>query len=174
MQIHADLVAATATRLVAAGLVGGRVERDRDRPTQDQELPLAVVHVLEDRLSHDGHSGTGIPAFNHSIKLCVDVFTSGANGAAAKGQLYTAAELIVGTLLSDPTWLGLIDGVEQVALQYMVPEEQSRRSLSAVNVEFVVSHRSRWTPIAPALPDLARVVISGPADLSAIVDVPTT
>lgn len=177
MQLHADLVAATAARLVAAGLCSGRVEIDRDRPAKVSDMPFAVVQVIEDKATADGHAETGVPDFVHETTLCVDVVRKGSSGEAIKAQLYADGENVLQALLADPTWLALIDGVGGVHTAYL-PADESDVQAAGMRVALTVKHRSTWPPVITD--DLVTVAVGldgdgdGARDTGFIATLPTS
>lgn len=178
MQIHADLVDATVARLVAANVLGGKIAKDRDVPTDVSEMPLAIVHVMADKARPAGGARTGIPDFVHETALCIDAYAHGEAGAAVKRTLYQAGEAALQALLADPTWLALIEGVQSIESSYLLPQE-GMHVFAGLRIELVVLHRTEWPPALAEAPDFATASIGvdmdgdGDADLGATVSVPT-
>jgi hypothetical protein len=158
MQIHADLVDATATRLIAAGVCGGNVVKDQDQPTSDAELPVAIVHVMFDKGKAAGNARHGYPYFEHEINLVVDVYAKAASGTAVKAALYAAGEAVLQALLTDPAWLALGDGIQSLEQSYLAPAEGAYTT-SGLRIEFGMLHRTTWLPSTAAVPDLTTVSI---------------
>jgi len=158
MQIHATLVDATAARLIAAGVCGGNIAKDRDEPADMSELPIAIVHVMADKARADGGPRTGVPDFRHELALCVDVYAKGQSGAGVKGALYAAGEAVLQALLTDAAWLAIGDGVASIEQSYLLPKEGDYIT-SGLRIELVVLHASVWHPSTTGLPDFETAAI---------------
>ncbi len=179
MQIHATLVTGTASRLVAAGVLGGNVATDRTQPAADTDLPVAIVHVMGDVATAIGNARHGIPKFDHQTTLAVDLYVRDTAGASAKAQIYAAAESVWQALLADETWLALAGGiaVQRITQMDILPDEGAY-VVSGRRIEIVVLHETVWQPAFSE--DLATVSIgvdmnSGDAapSITAAVTVPT-
>lgn len=179
MQIHATLVAGTASRLVTAGLFGGNVKTDRTQPSADSELPIAIVHVSGDVATAIGDARTGPPKFDHQTTLTVDLYVRDVSGPAAKGAIYTAAEVVLQTLLADATWLAIAGGicVQRITQQDIMPDEGAY-AFSGRRIELVVLHATSWD--ADIADDLSSVSVGIEMDngddtpqITTVVTVPT-
>lgn len=163
MLIHKQLVAATAVRLVAAGICGGRVDKDRVQPADGEVLPLAFVHISDSK-GHPKSKGprTGFPVLDHVIVLSIDVYDKAASGEAVKGQLYDASQAILAALLTSPEWLALGEGVDGVDHSYLTPQS-GRATTAGLRIDISVLAASSWPPIVTDAFDSLHTTSPAPA-----------
>ena len=137
----------TRDRIEALGLFK-KVFKGRAAPTQDEQLPLAVVWNMGERTQPEGDANTAEPKFFHNLKLAIDVLTSAASEASADLDIVQIVETVRASLLSDKTWVDLFDGIESCDTRYAYPKEAGNILVQAV-IEIEVSYRSTWQPLTP-------------------------
>lgn len=176
MLISRTLAAAVAAQLAAAGFCGGRVTANRAEPVPSTRLPSANVFVDPGSARSAGDPRTGIPAFDHTSKLVIEVHDTGNDGDTVIGRLCDHYETALEILLTDLSWGGqpgaMIEGIGAIdTLQKMEP--RGDREIAQLQVMLDVLHSSMWMPKPPSCTtDLARVDVRGPADLGANISVP--
>lgn len=112
------------------------------------DLPLLGVYILRETRSPDGDENAGEPRFFHRLHLGI----AGAVSAADDGSQFVALEAMMAgiddCLLTDPTFIRMIEGIEQMdrRSQYAIMGETP---LAEIQIEMVVTFRSYWPPVVP-------------------------
>lgn len=167
MQVHSVWSENIRVALTAAGVAGGNVEKDRDRPTKASDLPICLIAVVKDTAQADGDPRHGSPSFAHTTELVVGVQDRAATGPELRQNLYAVAELVCESLLTDlNAWGGVdgdgveyLEGIARVDTSYNLPPE-GQDVMGAVEIKFHLLHRTLWAQRLPAdAGDLATVSI---------------
>ena len=146
----------TALRLaVLPGLTN--VYKARTTPGQDDQLPYACVWYAGERTQPNGDANTGTPSFLHTLTLVVDVMTKAGDDATLDTEIVGLVETARATLMTDPTWISLFEGIEKIDTRYSYPKEASDVVVQAI-IEIEVTFRSRWEPVI--LHDLKTVAVT--------------
>ncbi len=64
------------------------------------------------------------------------------------GDIVSLVELAKATLMTDPTWLQLFEGIERLDVRYAYPAEAENFQIGAL-IEFVLTFASTWPPFVP-------------------------
>lgn len=167
MQVHGVWAENIRVALTAAGVAGGDVEKDRDRPTTKSDLPICLIAVVNDAGQSDGDVRHGPPGFVHTTKLVVAFQDRAANGPSLRQKLYSAAELICETLLTDTNaWAGVdgdgkpyLEGIASLDTDYNAPAD-GQDVMGSVEIKLHLQHRTTWPQKLPAdTGDLTTVAI---------------
>lgn len=176
MLINKTLAAAVAAQLEAAGFCNGRVTANRAEPVDSGRLPSANVFVDPGSARPSGDPRTGVPKYDHTSKLVVEVIESADDGDQVIGRLCDHYDLVLETLLTDLAWGSQpgaeIEGIGGIdTLQKMEP--RGDRELAQLQISFDVLHASVWPP-KPAASDatLTRIDVRGPGGLGGNISVP--
>ncbi|MGE3064114.1 MAG: hypothetical protein AB7K67_00890 [Hyphomicrobiaceae bacterium] len=148
-----------AARLVAAGLCGGSVTRNRETPSRDDALPTADVFVTEDEGQATGGGVTGPVAMRHTAKLAIEIRDHDNDGAALRVKLRGHVQKVYDTLL--PTfwlWAAEAEGCGGARFTYVTPPEAGETEGRAL-IQIDILWRSVWTEDVAALPELAEVSV---------------
>ncbi len=137
----------TADRLAAVpGLTG--VYKARTTPGQDSQLPYAAVWHAGERTSPWGDGNVGEPTFEHNLRLVVDVMAKAGDEHSVDVDIITLVDAIRATLLTDPTWVHLFEGIERCDTRYAYPTQANDIVVQAI-IEFEVTFKSAWPPVVP-------------------------
>lgn len=175
------LVDRVVTQLTAANLCGGNVERDRNEPSDDDDLPCANVFATNDAGKPAGDARAGIPHLEHTTKIVVEVRMRANSGVTLKKAMLAAGDAVAANLLCNLAWMGTrsdgAEGVAGVTQVYNQPPDGNGRT-GEVQVQLDVLWRSIWEPETGDMPDLSTVGIAfdvedGTPQPGAIVTVPT-
>lgn len=172
-----SIAQAIRNQLVAANLCGGNVERERNEPGTDDDLPYALINVGMDDAKPDGDERTGIPRFVHTVTIVVACYDKADTGLALKTALATHAGAVYASLFGNLAWQGgLVEGISGARQIYETPPEGNHLS-GRVQVQLDIKLRSSWPPALPA-DDLATVgvgldVPDGTPQPGITIDVPT-
>lgn len=135
----------TAARLaLVSGLT--HVFKARTMPGQDDQLPYASVWLAGERTSVWGDGNVGDPTFTHVLTLVIDVMTKAGDEATLDADIIGFVETIRATLLSDPSWVQLFEGIERCDTRYAYPKDASDILVQGM-IEFEVTFRSEWPPV---------------------------
>ncbi len=163
-----DIRDGTAERLQALpGLTA--IFYGRTAPGQDSQLPYALVWNAGERTEPNGEANAGAPSFMHRLTLVVDVLAQAPSGttpetleaveAALDADIVGFAEAIRATLLTDPSWVNLAEGIERCDTRYSYPKE-AQAVMAQATIEFELTYRSVFEPVLPN--DLHEVEVRGP------------
>jgi len=157
------LLDATASRLVTAGLysAGGGVKKSRYDPTRDKNLPLCLVYVRRDQVRADGSANHGEPKFVHATEIAIHLAETGNDGEEIEAALGVAVDLVCSSLLTDPVWLDLIEGVDGFDVNYGSAGEGAQRMVEAA-ILLTVRYRTVWPPVVTD--DFASFVAKDPVE----------
>jgi hypothetical protein len=183
MNVHSVWTAGIRDKLIAAGLAGGNVERDRSMPTRRDGLPMCLIAVVDDKAVADTDPRAGIPRFRHECELVIEHRDEADSGPALRQKLYAAGQLILGAVLSDLSWSGTIDGVDplegvsRVDVAYDLPPD-GESEMGRVVVTLRLLHATAWAPATAGLDNFATTSIGvdtgGEApEIGATIPVPT-
>ena len=136
------------------------VSKARTFPKQDGDLPYAAVWMAGEHTEPAGEANTGVPFFLHRMTLIIDVMAKGATEDALDADLAAMTEGVRALLLTSPTWLALVEGVERCDTRYEYPKEATS-IMAQGTIELEVTYRSMWEPTLPALRE---VVVTYPPD----------
>lgn len=165
---------AAHARLLAAGLFGGSVTRNRETPSRDDQLPTADVFVSDDEGKPMGGGVTGPVGLEHVTKLCIEVRDAGNDGPELRAKLRAAVALVYGTLL--PTfhdWAATAEGVGGVRFAYVNPPEGGEVEGRAL-IQIDILSRTFWEPPTAALPDFSGVTVDvGTTGIRGVANPPT-
>lgn len=125
-----------------------QVFKARTMPGQDDQLPYAAVWFAGERTTAWGDNNVGAPSFEHTLTLVVDVMAKAGSEAAVDADVVGFVETIRATLLTDPTWVQLFDGIERCDTRYVYPKEATDIVVQAM-IEIEVTFRSEWPPVTP-------------------------
>ena len=133
----------------------GNVFRARLMPTKDMLLPYAMVHLVGERTEPWGDANTAEPSLDHTLTLGVEIVMASpaANAAgnaatAPDADIVALVETVKATLMTDPTWVNLFEGLERANVRYAYPTESTELQVSAL-IEFDLTFRSSWEPYVP-------------------------
>ena len=124
------------------------VFKARTMPGQDSQLPYAIVWNSGERTEPNGDDNTGAVSFVHTLTLVVDVMTRAADEKALDTEIVLLVETIRATLMTDPNWIMLFEGIRRCDTRYSYPKEASDIMVQAM-IEFEVTFRSEWPPFLP-------------------------
>jgi hypothetical protein len=153
MQVHSIWTAGIRDKLIAAGLAGGNVERDRSMPTRGPTLPICLIAVVDDKAVADRDPRAGIPRFKNECELVIEHRDDADTGPALRQKLYAASQLILGTVLADLSWSGTVDGIDplegvaRVDVAYDIPPD-GEAEMGRVVVTLRLLHATSWSPVA--------------------------
>lgn len=119
----------------------------RTLPTKPEHLPAACVYHAGDRTKPMGDANVGVPSFEHTLSLVVDVITAAPTEASLDSTVVPLVEAVKAALLTDPRWVNLIEACERVDTRYSYPKE-GETFLCVGTVEFEVTFSSEWAPVA--------------------------
>jgi len=158
MLILETLADAALARLVAANFAGGNIEKHRDPPTEDDDLPLASLTYENDTGTADGDSRTGIQDFVHKATFTVDILDWAPTGAELMAKLAIASETVMVALIAGlATWdCGVIEGIGGVR-QVTEKSPKGARIVYRRQIQIDVLYRSQWEPSTADLETLAGV-----------------
>ncbi len=146
----------TAARLaVLSGLT--EVYKARTTPGQDDQLPYACVWYVGERTQPNGDANVGAPSFLHTLTLVVDILAKAGDEASLDTEIVTLVETARATLMTDPTWIALFEGIEKIDTKYAYPKEATDIAVQAM-IEIEVTFRSIWEPVVPN--DLKTVAVT--------------
>ena len=138
----------TWQRLQGLSPFGGRVFRYRTIPTKDEQLPcICVFHGGEDGQPR-GDSNTAEPKFEHRLTLAVDVLVKAGSEADLDGAIVPMVEAVKVTLLTDPSWVALVEGIERCSTRYAYPGDTNFFFVQAT-ILFEVTFSSDWPSYVP-------------------------
>ena len=120
----------------------------RTLPTKDENLPAACVWHAGERTDPWGDDNVGAPSFNHALTLAVDIVTAAPSETSLDASVVPLVEAVRATLLTDPTWVNLSEGVRRCDVRYSYPKETDT-FLAVGTIEFEVTFRSTWEPYLP-------------------------
>ena len=129
----------------------------RTMPGQDDLTPYACVWYSGERTEPNGDANVGAPSFKHALSLVIDVITRAGSEGDLDAQIVDLVETIRATLMTDPSWIALFEGIEKIDTRYAYPKEAENFFVQAI-VEIEVTFRSEWPPYLPN--DLKTVVVT--------------
>lgn len=176
---------ATAARLVAAGVTGGRVFKSRALPADGADVPYTLVFVHAENAEPDGDANAGPPSFKEVKTIAIAVTAAGNDGPTIEEELDAAIETIKLALFEGAAWLALIEAVLRYGVDYQKLDGEllSVRAVLAIDVVTRVDYEIQVTD------DLAKVALrdvtgdeggidldlsDGVIDVEAEYDIPTT
>jgi len=172
MRVHQVWVDGIRNALLAADVAGGNVEKERERPTRDEILPICLIAFEKDVARADGDARHGAPSFTHEASVVVAYFDRAASGPALRAKLYSASDLVLETLLGNlAAWEGVdaggvayLEGVAGVEVSYNLPPE-GQSVAGSVEIKLRLLHRTIFNQPSPdTLPDFhgASVGVAAP------------
>ena len=129
---------------------------NRGAPTKAEQLPLACIWHMGDRTEPWGDANAGPPAFEHTLILAVDVMVKAASEDQLNVEITGLVEPLRLALLTDPSWLEMVDSVHRAEVRYSYPDEGTFIYARGV-VEFELKFSSQWLPAVPN--DLREVAV---------------
>lgn len=177
MLIHETLLEAARARLAATGFAGGNLEKHRDPPTQDDDLPLAGITYETDTADADGDPRTGTSRFAHKLTLVIDVLDTGATGKAVMAKLAQHGQHVMAALCTDPWVWGATapgEGVEGIAAVRQLTDKspEGARIVYRRQVQIDLLFRSQWDPATDGLPLLDDVSVDAGDGIGSVVPLP--
>lgn len=154
MSLLQELRDATVTALIAAGVAEGNVKPARYRPIKGAELPMVAVYVRQDQMTALGDANHGHAQFGHQTTVAVEIATAAVGDEPGDDAILALIENCQDALFQSTTWMSVILGVEQVAIEVTHSEEGEARFIAA-RVDLTVSRRSQFE--ATIADDLAKV-----------------
>lgn len=157
----------TAARLTADATAIGlkNVFKSRTIPTKDDQIPFAAVWHAGERTEPNGDANVGSPSFIHTLTLVIDVVAKAGNETALDTSIVNLVETIRATLLTDPTWVNLFEGIERCDTRYSYPKETNDFLVEAM-IEIEVTFRSEWPPYLPNMLKTVTVTPTPPGALN--------
>lgn len=128
----------------------------RTKATKDDQLPIASVYHSGETTTPDGDANVGEPRFIHTLKLVVHLLVAAKDDDTLDGVIVNATEFVRGMLMTDSTWVDLFEGIERCDVRYAYPRE-TNDTFAQASIEFEVTFRSKWPPVAPN--DFRQVVV---------------
>ncbi|MCX5496438.1 hypothetical protein OSH11_17155 [Kaistia dalseonensis] len=165
----------TARRLEALSRYGSpaRVRKSFILPTQDSEVPCALVYFGGVSMTTDGDANAGAPSFVHSVRLVVSCLVKANDPEELELELDDAANEVLETLLTDPSWLELIDSVPQIDRNYKLHDENKRLLMAEARMIFTINYSSDWEPRVPDRFATGRIRTGDtPGDINAELNLP--
>lgn len=161
--------------LIAAGLCGGSVTRNRDTPSADDDLPTADIFIGDDQASSDDRRGNQGPLdFTHVAKLGIEIRRKANSGEEGRAELAIDAALVMNTLLPRFfLWAAEAEGCPGYRIAYLTATE-GQFVETRVAIQIDIASRSSWPAPADDLPNLEFVRIDAGNGVGALVPVPTS
>jgi hypothetical protein len=138
----------TLARFFPVGQPSGpaRVRKGFILPTLDEHIPAIQIYVASDAMSAEGDENAGEPTFNHSVRLVVSGLIRANDADGLDVALDEAGQDILSTLLSDPGWLALFEGISQIDRTIHLHNDDRTLLMAEVRTIFALSYRSEWPP----------------------------
>lgn len=173
---HATWITNARTRMIAANVAGGDIDKDRETPGEDSDFPYAIIAIGNDTAKPDGDPRTGVVDFVHETVLAVQVVDAANTGTELKAKLAAESEKVMAALCPGILdWAVNAEGIDSVHIIYEMPPEGAD-IVGRVMIAFTLLSRSHW-PLpdadAAALPNLTTVSINAGNGVVANVPVPT-
>ena len=138
-----------ATIALVKALTGfANVFGNRVAPLKSDQLPLACVWHTGDRTEPWGAANTGAVSFIHTLGLAIDVMVKAGSEDQLNAEIVGLVEPLRLALLTDSSWVGLVEDITRAEVQYSYPDEGTfiyARGVLTVEVHF----RSEWAPAVP-------------------------
>ncbi len=163
-------------RLIAAEVAGGNILIERNEPSRDEDLPVGVVYVTDDKMQPDGPPNQGVPDFVHTTTIVVEIIDKAASGPALKSTLFAHAQLVLDTLLPDHTWWqdrtddADAESIDRVDVKYDTPPE-GELIVGRLQVHIDLKHRTTWPPAVPDALETIHVTTPVTGDRTAPINV---
>jgi hypothetical protein len=139
------------------GLVVRKARTMATQVNDPDQFPNATVYNLGEETQPMGDANCGPPAFQHHLRLGIEVEVLAGNELYLEHDATTLVEQIRILLLSDYTWVNLFEGCERFSVDYAHDSHNDVYLVRAIiNIE--VTYKSIWEPIV--LNDLDSVSIS--------------
>lgn len=132
MTTWTELRNATAARLEAAGIAGGRVARSRYAPIVSDGTTHARVYLRSGQYRANGDPSTGIPSFDRTRRLVVSIIREAGAAEELDDDLDGDLDAVLDALFKSPDWVNLSEGVESVEVDYDAKDDGEYRSIEAV------------------------------------------
>lgn len=135
-------------------------------PNQDAQMPYACIWYSGERTEPNGDANAGVPAFKHTLTLTVDVVVRNVSDPAMDAEIVALVETTRATLLTDPDWVAMVEGIERIDTRYTYPSTAQDIVVLAV-IELEVTYRSEWPPTLAHDLDVVTVTVEperGPWD----------
>lgn len=162
-----------AALLIAANLCAGNVTRNRDTPSQDDELPTADVFIGEDNARSSSRAGNqGYLQFEHTAKLGIEIRRAENDGVAARAALVIDVGIVMDTLLRRFfEWADDAEGCTGYRVAYLTATEGTyTEARAAISID-IASH-SGWPAPDAGLPDFTSTSVDAGNGLGSIIPRP--
>jgi hypothetical protein len=123
---------------------------------QPETMPCLSIYLLRDLRTPDGDANAGPPRFKHMVHVGFSGAVLANNEDKHLLQIDKSMSYIDTVLLNDPTFVAMIEGVEQIDRRYVF-SRAGELPLSEIQKEYVFSFRSTFEP--QGLPDFEGVEV---------------
>lgn len=113
-------------------------------PTQSASVPCLCVFLGSQTMTADGEANHGEPSFLHEMQLNIWSVLTADGVDELDDRLAAAGQEILVTLLEDPGWLRLFEGVTSVTQQNRFEPSQYFGAVVATTI--TVAYRTTWPP----------------------------
>lgn len=114
----------------------------------DDQLPSLLVIASNEQMQADGDAVDGPPRFINSLTLNMLVSLSGNDRDRCDTRLSTRMTAVMSTLLCDPTFVVLFEGVESASATRQF-DKDGERFFARAHIVLVLQYRTQFDPVIP-------------------------
>ncbi len=121
-----------------------RIRRTPVMPAQADEVPCLMVYLGNQTMTADGDANAGEPSFVNEVQLVIASILNADDADDLDDRMADAGTEVLETLLEDPDWLALSEGVPTVTQQSRF--DDSKYLAAIVMTTITVTYRTLWPP----------------------------
>jgi hypothetical protein len=124
----------------------------------DDQLPSLLVIALSETFTPEGDANAGEPAFINELTLALAMAASGNSREKDDARLTLRTTAVLTTLLRDPTFLAMFEGVTRITAKRDF-DTDGERFFARARVDLTIQYRTDFPPIV--IDDFLAVEVEG-------------